>query len=178
MTSLMRFPDPVIEHEMIVRAALDPYHFNTRKKPHRKYAFHAPWGADSISAMRGSLLTADECKYNAVTHIQDSQRVYKGFWTIQAACIQKVGASVFPTPADYEGHVSIHYGVVRRRHEGLDTPDEVLRYNAVLEGLTDAAQYFEDEDCSAKEWKGLPLTVQCCAEGSLPNTIESATTNE
>lgn len=164
---------PVEDCEMIVRAAVSPYHFS-HNKPF-KGAFHLRAGSRSISAIRGSYVSADDCKEIGIRHVQDlnaqpKPRVYAGLWTVHAACIRQAGAEVSETVGDYERHVSIDYGVVRQRGDALADPRDVERYNAVLDALWGCVKYFQDAAPQAPGWGGPPLTMHICAAQRVDET--------
>lgn len=141
-------PRAIDAHEVIVRAARVPEHFNKARTRLRAAAFRPKAGTDDLSVMRKTHMGANACKAKA-KEIQGSH--YYGFAALRAGEIIELGATVQDSrEGQFCGHAHIAQG---QPAPGKDEPADPLlqqRYR----GLAEAARLYLDPDVTAELWEG------------------------
>gem|GEM_PF-3882519 len=88
--------------------------------------------------------------------------MYCGLITLRAGCVRCGEATISIVEGDYPEHVCIDFGVVRPKNDALQSSEDVLKYNKVLEHLFTAAKYFHDPAPDQPDWKGDQLDYRLC----------------
>lgn len=144
---LGRIDGNVDDSEVIIRAALSPYH--VKKGVLHRNVFDAPPEKDEVSVSRHPFISYSfakiYCKLLVQRKTKDNAKLYKGLVVIQAKSVRVCGSNVVDSRAEYLGHGDVVHGIVKPPKGMKMNPVDRKRLDDKLDGLLKAANYYEDQ---------------------------------